>query len=211
MNILLGCDSLYYNRWAKNCIKSIQHHTPWINISIIIVNPQDIEQISNVNYIYDHVDFKVESSKIAYYQAVRFLKCADIFSNGELVMSIDCDTLLTKGFIKEKFYSICKEIHIQRHQKDIRWMAGLVTYGENNNFRQELKKQLLSLPIEQWSYGRDQDVLEELSTKFNFKKLYVGDWMSFGRGSGIFLTLKGDQKISPGYIENYKSIFIDTE
>jgi hypothetical protein len=32
----------------------------------------------------------------------------------------------------------------------------------------------------------------------------VGDWMSFGRGGGTFLTLKGDQKTSLGYINEYK-------
>jgi hypothetical protein len=104
---------------------------------------------------------------------------------------------------EKEFEGVCREISVQRHQKDIRWMAGLVTYGTDNHFRQRLQQELLSRPIEEWTYGWDQDVLDNLSHEFRYKKLMVGEWMSFGRGRGIFLTLKGDQKTSEGYLNNY--------
>jgi hypothetical protein len=85
-------------------------------------------------------------------------------------------------------------------------MAGLVTYGNNSKFRNEFRESLLSLPIEKWEYGRDQDVLNLLDEKYHYTRLNVGEWMSFGRGKGIFLTLKGDQKIADGYLEIYKGI-----
>jgi hypothetical protein len=204
-NILLACDSKYYNTWAKNCINSIQKLVPWITITVVIVNPIDVQELPNVKYVYDYVKFENETSKISYYQAVRFLKCADIFSNNDLVMSIDCDTILTDSFSKTEFEVICKTIHVQRHQKDVRWMAGLVTYGSDNDFRNRLKEKLLFKPIEDWLYGWDQDVLNDLSSEFNYNKLFVGDWMSFGAGNGLFLTLKGDQKTSENYLENYEN------
>jgi len=202
-NILLACDSSYYNTWTKNCINSIQKLVPWVTVTVVIVNPINIQELPNVKYIYDYIKFENETSKISYYQAVRFLKCADIFSNNELVMTIDCDTILTTPFSEKEFKSVCETIHIQRHQKDIRWMAGLVTYGQDNNFRKRLQQELLSQPINEWTYGWDQHVLNMLSQEFRYKKLMVGEWMSFGRGKGTFLTLKGDQKTSKGYLNNY--------
>ena len=133
-NILLACDSNYYRDWAFNCIKSIQQHVPWVKITTVVVNPNNIIEIPKVKYIYDYVDFPTEDSKVAYYQAVRFIKCAEIFPNNELVMSIDCDTILTKSFSEKEFTKVCSVIHVQRHHKADRWMAGLVTYGNNNIF-----------------------------------------------------------------------------
>ncbi len=206
-NILLACDSSYYDIWAINCIKSIQKFTPWIQVHVVIVNPSDSYQtIPGVTYHEDRVDFPNDTCKISYYQAVRFVKCAELFPNNELVMSIDCDTLCTRSFTENDFYTVTSSIHVQRHQKNVRWMAGLVTYGVDSNFRNEFREELLKLPLEKWSYGWDQDVLNTLDTKYNYKKLVVGDWMSFGRGTGTFLTLKGDQKTSDGYLEIYKGI-----
>jgi lipopolysaccharide biosynthesis glycosyltransferase len=206
-NILLACDSAYYDTWAINCTRSIQKFTPWINVHIVIVNPKNsYHKISGVNYYEDVIDFPNESCKIPYYQAVRFLKCAELFPNDEFVMTIDCDTLCTKEFTKEELHKIISTVHVQRHQKNIRWMAGLVTYGNNSKFRNEFKEKLLSIPLEEWKYGWDQDVLNELGATYNYSKLNVGEWMSFGRGGGIFLTLKGDQKFAKGYLEIYKEI-----
>lgn len=203
MNIFIACDGEYYDQWGVNCLKSIQYHAPWINLTIHIVNPNSKVELNGVKYFYEDKNFLNESSKIGYYQAVRFLKCYEYFPNNEMVMTIDCDTVLMKPFTKEKFEEICKVVSVQRHQKDIRWMAGLVTYGADNYFRQRLQQELLSLPIEEWTYGWDQDVLDRLSNEFQYNKLMVGEWMSFGRGKGIFLTLKGDQKTSEGYLNNY--------
>lgn len=206
-NVLLACDIQYYNTWAINCIKSIQKYVPWLKIHVVIVNPTTkYQQLPNVSYYEDSINFLNDRCKVAYYQAVRFIKCADIFTNNELVFSIDCDTLCTRSFTQHELENICKTVHVQRHQKNVRWMAGFVTYGIESNFRKEFKEKLLELPIEEWKYGRDQDVLNLLDEKYHYKKLNVGDWMSFGRGSGTFLTLKGDQKISSGYLATYNSI-----
>lgn len=206
MNILLACDLKYYKDWAINCIKSILYFNPWINITIIVSGTDKVDEIKNVNYVYDNFDISTLQDPIPYFQAVRFIKCADLFPNNELVMSIDCDTLCAKSFTEKEFISITKSIHVQRHQKADRWMAGLVTYGDNNLFRNEYKERLLDEDPIRWRYGKDQDILNQLASKYNFKKLNVGEWMSFGRGGGTFLTLKGDQKISPGYLKNYSDI-----
>lgn len=206
-NILIACDSAYYETWGINCAISIQKFAPWISIHIVQVNPKDgYRRLPEVTYHEDRVEFLNDNCKTAYYQALRFLKCSEIFTNNELVMSIDCDTILTKVFSKTDFEKICKSIHVQRHQKNKRWMAGLVTYGSESTFRNEFKEKLLSIPLENWKYGWDQIVLNELDLKYRYTPLYVGDWMSFGRGSGTFLTLKGDQKTSEGYLNIYNGI-----
>jgi len=203
MNIFIACDGIYYDQWGINCLKTIQHHVPWINLTAHIVNPVSKLKLDNVTYHYEERSFATEASRIGYYQAVRFLKCYDYFSNDELVMTIDCDTILMKPFTQKEFTNLCRNISVQRHQKDIRWMAGLVTYGTDSLFKQRLQQELLSRNIDDWSYGWDQDVLDKLSNEFTYNKLMVGEWMSFGRGRGTFLTLKGDQKISQGYLNNY--------
>jgi hypothetical protein len=211
MNILIACDSNYYNKWAIDCILSIKTLAPFIKISVVIVNPENIKEIPDVNYFYDEKTFINDTSKISYYQSLRFIKCSELFPNGELVMTIDCDTLLFRPFTEEEFVNVTSEVHVQKHQKTDRWMAGLVTYGTDNSFRIRLKEELTKTPIDTWQYGRDQNILENLSKEFKFKKLNVGEWMSFGKGKGIFLTLKGDQKTTQKYLNNYehvKSLYI---
>jgi lipopolysaccharide biosynthesis glycosyltransferase len=210
MNIFIACDGLYYDQWGVNCLKSIQKHTPWINLTVHIVNPLTKIEIIDVRYFYEDKKFVNEFSKISYYQSVRFLKCPEYFSNNELVMSIDCDSILANSFSKDEFKSVAEKISILHHHKCDRWMAGLVTYGSDNFFRNAYKEFLLSKSIEEWEYGWDQDVLQELSKKFNFNRLDVGDWMSFGKGNGNFLTLKGDQKTTLKYLKNYNKIMETT-
>lgn len=206
MNIFIACDGQYYQEWGINCVKSIQYYVPWIKITVHIVNPIVKDELPEVHYFYEEKNFENEISKTAYYQAVRFIKCYDYFSNDELVMTIDCDTLLSKSFSQAEFKKITETIHVQRHQKADRWMAGLVTYGKDNSFRKKYQEELLRIPIKDWPIGYDQTVLNNLANEFKFQKLLVGDWMSFGRGRGIFLTLKGDQKIGPGYLKIYQEV-----
>lgn len=206
MNILLSADYIYYKHWAKNCIKSLQYYNPDIAITMVIAGKNKVDEIPNVRYYYDDVDISLLENPIAYYQSLRFLKVFDLFPNGELVMSIDCDTLCTEKFSTDRYRYITETIHVQHHHKKGRWMAGLVTYGNNNEFRKKYKEELLRFPMKNWKIGHDQKTLNRLAAEFKFGKLEVGDWMSFGRGKGTFLTLKGDQKISPGYLETYNEI-----
>lgn len=206
-NILLACDNNYYKKWAVNCIKTIQYFNPWIKIHVVVVNPDNsLEKIKNVEYHFDYRTFNNENSKVAYYQALRFIKVAEIFPKNDLVMTLDCDTVCTRSFSMQEFYSVCNQIHVQRHQKADKWMAGLVTYGNDEIFRQDFKTRLLADPVDSWQYGRDQETLNIMSKDYNFKKLEVGNWMSFGKGKGTFITLKGDQKVKDKYFKNYEEI-----
>ena len=206
-NILIACDNQYYNQWAINCINSIKQTNPWIAIHVVIANPSsDIKKIKDVNYYYETIEFPNTTCEIPYYQALRFLKVPEIFSNNELVMTLDCDTVCTRPFSIQDFTDVCKTIHVQRHQKADKWMAGLVTYGDNEEFRNNLRDDLLAEPLDKWVYGRDQDILNPLSKKYNFQKLNVGQWMSFGKGKGIFITLKGTQKTKDKFLKNYSDV-----
>lgn len=205
-NILLASDSKYYTTWGINCLRSIRKFVPWLNVHMVIVNPDErYEKVNGVNYYEDNVNFPNENCKVAYYQAIRFVKCSELFGDKNLVMSIDCDTVLTRSFTKDEFTNVCKNIHVQRHQKADRWMAGLVTYGDTNEFRNELRRRLLTLPLENWDYGWDQTVLNQLAVEFKFIPLPVGNWMSFGKGKGTFLTLKGSQKLKDKFLKNYNN------
>lgn len=203
MNIFIACDGLYYNKWGHNCLRSIQNYNPWIRLTAHVVNPISRNELSKVQYFYEEKEFINEASKISYYQSVRFLKCSEYFPTDELVMTIDCDTVCTRSFSISDFENVCKNVHVQRHQKADKWMAGLVTYGDTPSFRHDLKTNLLADSIDLWKYGRDQDVLNSMAYNYNFKKLNVGDWMSFGKGKGVFITLKGTQKTKDKFLKNY--------
>jgi lipopolysaccharide biosynthesis glycosyltransferase len=199
-NIFLACDPNYYVKWGEACIKSIQHFNPWLSITVIIINDTGIKKIPNVRYVYDY-----GPNTVAYMQAVRFLKCHEIFQDKKYIMSIDCDTLCTKSFSVESFIALTENVSVLKHHKENRWMAGLVTYGDIN-FRKQFKEKLLELPLDDWEYGWDQTVLNQLEKEFKFKEVQSTDWMSFGKESGIFLTLKGDQKTTLKYLKNYNKI-----
>lgn len=206
MNIFIACDGKYYDNWGVNCLKTIQKFNPWILLTAHIVNPISRNELPRVQYFYENKTFVNESSQISYYQAVRFIKCSEYFPNNELVMTIDCDTVCTRAFSMHEFEILCKSIHVQRHHKADKWMAGLVTYGADASFRNDFKTNLCNEPLDNWKYGRDQDVLNNMANNYNFKKLNVGEWMSFGKGRGIFITLKGTQKTKDKFLKNYKDV-----
>jgi hypothetical protein len=144
---------------------------------------------------------------ISYYQSLRFIKCAELFPNNELVMTMDCDTICTRAFSKQDFENVCKKIHIQTHQKNLDlWMCGLVTFGDDSEFRNRFKEALLEQPIDLCKIGRDTVILNKLSAEFEYNPLALGTWMGFGKGSAIFLTLKGTQRTSSRFLEKYNDI-----
>lgn len=204
INIFIGCNTGYYYSWAVNCIKSIQKYCPWLQIHILIVNPVFIEELDKVNYYYEYVDIPDHEVRIGYYQAARFLRCSEIFSNNELVAIIDADTILVKEFKYDDFYKLCRSITILKHPKDGRWLAGFVSLGKGSEFRNKFKQFLEELPIHQWRHGWDQDALARLSREFNFNALPL-QWMSLGKNrNNYFITLKGDKKDAGRFLNIYK-------
>ena len=201
-NILIACDSGYYNKWGVNCIKSIKHYTPWVNITVVIVNPTNIEELTGIRYVYDNREFVSEESKIGYYQCLRFLKVPELFKDDELVLTLDCDTICTREFTPTDFINVTKTVHVLKHHKENRWLAGFVSYGKDN-FRHRFKDALMQKPIDEWAHGWDQEVLNNLQPEYKYSPINIGTWVSFGKGIGTFLTLKGTQKESPKYLPNY--------
>ena len=205
-NILVGCDQNYYDEWAKNLLVSIRHYAPWVNLHAHIVNPTHINKVDGVNYTTESKEFQNEKQRIGYLQSVRFLKVAEKFTDKDLVMTLDVDTICTRKFTKQQFEEATSKITCLRHLKDKRWLAGLVTYGEKG-FRQEFAKRLLDKPFEDWAPFHDQNVLDELSKKYNFfeqpPRLF---WMSIGKNGNqsVFLTLKGNQKNKDKYLDTFR-------
>ena len=211
-NILIACDNEYYKKWGINFIKSLKKFAPWVNLNVVVVNPSSITELDNVRYFYDYVNFPNEECKIPYYQAVRFIKCYELFPNNELVMTLDCDTVCTREFKEKDFTRLCREIRVQRHPnlEKSRLLAGLVTFGNDNKFRIKIREELLSKPLEQWEYGRDQRVLNSLKSEFDYKDLFADEWLSFGKNQGgVFLTLKGTQKDNDKCLKFYNKIIKD--
>lgn len=210
-HILLSCDEIYYREWTMNCARSIQHHVPWMQITINLVNTTDaVEKIPGIRYHHTEIDFSGFRSPVAYYQASRFLVADELFKDTDHVMLLDCDTVCTRSFSPEEFVEICSRVSVLWNQKSGRWLAGLVTLGANLDFIKEYKRHLLLADPSRWSYGYDQDALKNLAQQFNFSPVTFGQWISLGKGPGIFLTLKGSQKQKSKYLNLFqqKSQFI---
>lgn len=209
-NVLIGCDQNYYDDWGINLIKSIRYFNPWISCHVHIVNPTHIEKIKNVDYTTEERIFSNDTVRIGYLQSVRFLKVAEKFTDKDMVMTLDADTICTRKTTPEKFKEVAKKITVLRHLKNKHWLAGLVTFG-SPGFKQEFAARLLDKPLKDWAPFHDQNVLDELSKVYQFSeqppRLY---WMSIGRNGNqsVFLTLKGRQKEKDKYLSTYKKFIV---
>ena len=201
-NILVACDHIYYVDWAEHLLKSIHYHAPWVRLHCHVVNPQEFNKLSYVDYTFESIRFQSEDSRIGYLQAVRFLVVADKFNNDELVMTLDADTICTQAFTEQDFSLLFKNPHVLLSQGD-RWLAGLVTFDQSN-FRQDFANRLRNKLVTEWKSGWDQKVLAELAETHKFTPAGA-PWMAIGKikEASTFLTLKGDQKIKDKYLSAF--------
>ena len=208
-NILIGCDQKYYDDWGINLVRSIKYFNPWITCHVHVVNPIHIEKVDGVEYTTEIRDFPNDTVKIGYLQSVRFLKVAEKFSDKDLVMTLDADTICTRKTTPEEFTSTASKVTVLRHLKDKHWLAGLVTYGAPG-FKQDFANRLLSKPIEEWAPFHDQNVLDDLSKVYTFNEQHKLYWMSIGKNGNqsVFLTLKGNQKYKDKYLSIYNKFLV---
>ena len=207
-NILFGCDQAYYNQWGINLCKSIRYFNPWLNIHVHIVNPRKHKELDFVNYTYENKTFVSEQHKIGYLQCCRFLAVAKKFDDKELVMTVDADSLCQKSFTPQQFIKSASNITVLRHHKDKRWLAGMITFG-TGDFKRVYANRLLEKPFEDFAPFHDQNILAELSRTYNFIEQDIETpWMRYGKSShrGIFMTLKGDEKIAEKYLTVYNKV-----
>jgi hypothetical protein len=202
-NILIGCDQKYFDDWGITLLESLKKYAPFISLHCHIVNPTKNNVLEGVNITNESINFISKESKISYLQAVRFLVVANNFLLEENVVVIDADTICTKLITEKDFKKLFKEQYVLSHKKDNRWLAGFVTFT-NNNFRYDFANYLKRIPIEEWKWGRDQEILKELSVQYNFIQLPL-EWMAIGKNkkNSYFLTLKGDQKETDKYLKEY--------
>ena len=203
-NILIGCDQTYFDKWATPLLKSIQRHNPWITLHCHIVNPTKENTLDSVNVTSENINFVNDESKISYLQSVRFLAVADKFRKNERVITLDADSICTRKIDKPAINQLFENQYVLKHHKEDRWLAGFVVFNDNG-FRQEYASQLRSLPVDKWKWGRDQTILNQMSSDYNFSIL-PKEWMSIGKNKSdsAFLTLKGEQKVKDKYLNVYK-------
>lgn len=193
-NIFIACDSEYHEQWARELIRTVQFFNPTVRIVVLVINPHDIQEIPNVVYHYREQQL-TDNNRVAYYQAARFLWAHEIFEEHDLVLCLDADTICTRAFTRSQFWRLTRQPHMLWHDKSERWLAGLVTFGRDPAFLRDLQQRLLEVPIEQWQPGHDQNVLRSMVEHWNIQPCSsIGHWISIGKGSGTFLTLKGEQK-----------------
>jgi len=207
-NLLIGCDQVYYEQWGVNLLKSIHFFNPWITLHAHIVNPKKFTRLEYVNYTFVEKNFNSDKQKIGYLQSCRFIAVAEKFSNKDLVMTIDTDSICTREVEQEYFIQTAKNTTVLRHHKDKRWLAGMITFGQNN-FKQDYLLELNKVNQENWAPFHDQNCLRRLSNYYDFNEQDKSrPWMKYGKNAekGIFMTLKGDQKIANKYLEVYNSI-----
>ena len=203
-NLVVGVDQNYFDKWATPLLKSIATHNPNLKLHCHIVNPTKTNKIINVDITEEHISFNNETSKISYLQSVRFLVAVNKFNTNEKVMTIDADTICTRSYTLEELSFLFSKQHVLQHYKDKRWLAGLIAFHDNQ-FRQEYAKEIQSKQIDNWEWGRDQNILAELSNQYKFVPA-PKNWISIGKNGAksVFLTLKGNQKYKDKYLELYK-------
>jgi len=207
-NLVVGVDQNYFDKWAAPLLKSVIKHNPNLRLHCHVVNPTKRNQITNgkctVDITEEHISFDNETSKISYLQSVRFIVAANKFSTNENVLTLDADTICTRDYTQEEIEFLFSKQHVLQHYKDSRWLAGLIAF-HSNDFRKDFAKEIQSKPLEEWEWGRDQNILAKLSKQYNFFPA-PRKWISIGKNGAksVFLTLKGNQKYKDKYLELYK-------
>ena len=213
MHILVACDQNYYKEWAFNLLKSIQHFNshPWLSLHCHIVNPKEEHtdwRLEGVNYTTE----KYDNVSIPYLQAVRFLIAAQKFKNDEHVLILDADSICTREFTQQEFIDVTSDVTVLKHHKELAfhpWLCGFVTLG-NGMFRQDYANNLLITKSKEWEYGHDQDILNLLYHRHQYKTA-PQEWICMGKQNpkSVFLTLKGDKhKKNPKYTEQLKRYIV---
>lgn len=202
-NLVVGVDQQYFDTWATPLFKSINTHNPNLRLHCHIVNPTKSNTLSNVDITEETIKFANDTSKISYLQSVRFLIADSKFNKSEKVVAIDADTICTRSYSQAEIEFLFSKQHILQSYKDNRWLAGLVAFSDNG-FRQDYINEIKSKDIEEWEWGRDQNILDKFSEEYNFIPA-PRDWMCIGKNSSdsIFLTLKGTQKTKAKYLRWY--------
>ena len=202
-NLVVGVDQQYFDTWATPLFKSISTHNPNLRLHCHIVNPTKSNTLSNVDITEETIKFANDTSKISYLQSVRFLIADSKFNKSEKVVTLDADTICTRSYSQEEIEFLFSKQHILQSYKDKRWLAGLVAFSDNG-FRQDYINEIKSKDIEEWEWGRDQNILDKFSEEYNFIPA-PRDWMCIGKNSSdsIFLTLKGTQKTKAKYLRWY--------
>ncbi len=198
-SILIACDQKYYNDWAENLLKSIHYHCPKLKLRCHVVNHNKLIQLPYVKYTLETKTFKNDESRIAYLQAVRFL-CASKIPAEEQFITLDADTICARPFSIDEFASIFSHQHVLKHHKADRWLAGLVAF-KSDDFRNVYASRLLEEPVDDWLWGRDQDILCDLADKYNYTPI-DNKWIRIAKPKPdtVFLTLKGEQKVTEKYL-----------
>jgi hypothetical protein len=213
VNLLLGCDGLYYQMYGINFIHTLKRHAAFLKIHIVVVNPtSNINQIKDVNYIFEIKTFSTDEEKIGYLQCVRFLKCNELFPNSERVITMDVDTLCNKNITEEKILSISESIHVLKFKE--KWLAGLVSFGNLPHFRQALQQELSSVPQTSWRPGFDQLKLRELEKRFLYNPVNVGsEWVTFNsrKFESFFTTFKGERKFNDSFYSECLTKSLNTD
>ena len=209
MHILVACDGKYYSKWAFNLLKSIQKYNShsWLNLHCHIVNSDEYHP----DWRLDNVDYTTETYpdvSVPYLQGVRFLVAAKKFTNDERVIILDADSICTREFTKKEFDIVTSDVTVLKHHKELAihpWLCGFVTLG-TDMFRQDYANNLLITKIEEWEYGHDQDILNLLHNRHQYKKA-PQEWICMGKHNpkSVFLTLKGNKhKNNPKYTDQLK-------
>ena len=202
--LLIGCDNAYYVDWALPLLKSLNYFVPWLELHVHIVNPDNYTPLDYVKYTTEHRIFSNDDAMTAYLQAVRFKVAYEEYQDRP-VMIVDADSICTQAFTEQDYDQLVDEVTVLRHPKADRWLAGLVATN-NAQFLQDYYDLLVAEPFDLWQYGRDQDILKDLSKQYSYRS--AGQhWMKIGKPSKecIFLTLKGDQKTSGKYLQHYNN------
>lgn len=209
MNFLIACDQKYYDDWGHELLRSIQYHNSWLNLHCHIINPTNKKKgLVYVDYTTETRQFSSESNRLGYLQAVRFLAVADKFSNEDLVITTDADTICTRAVDPAEYKDLCNDVNVLTHQKHGGWLCGLLSYG-TGTFKTDYANALKNVPIEKWEVGHDQKILPKLADTHSFKALSK-DWMSIGkhRNSSVFYTLKGNDRKNRYFFNSYKNFLI---
>lgn len=192
-------DTVYFNTWTKNFIKSSKIHAPWAHIHVHIFDGTDKDQNwcieNNVSVTTektpDQYSIDLETKK-AFWVNTRFIRIAELFEDSTPLIAIDSDSLFKNNLSELQFDNDLKHSWVTVRGDNNASLGSAVGFG-NDQSRFVLRKKLLEHQ-DNFKWFLDQKILDVMLQSQEIKMMDLRYSDFYTQINSYIWTGKGDRK-----------------
>lgn len=199
-------DTVYFNAWTKNFIRSAQRHAPWAHIHVHIFDITEDDkkwcEENSITFSYENTPKFENITNRDYWVNVRFCRLNEIYTSDTPVIAIDSDSLFQKDLSQEEFLSDLSCDWATWRDKGQGSLGSCIGFAANGVARHTLKERLLQYyNTKFFAWFRDQvelDIMIEQNLLSKFSMKYSDHKC---RDANYIWTGKGDRKFKGRFAE----------